>query len=133
MTTFAPIAISPQGSTLRRVLAVDAATCAGMGALLTAATRPLAGLLGLPSDLLFWSGVSLFPIAVLMGRIATRPAMPRAGVGFVIAGNVGWVVGSAVVLFATSPSALGYAFVLAQAAVVGILAELEYVGLRKAG
>jgi len=30
------------------------------------------------------------------------------------------------------PAALGYAFVVAQAAIVALLAELEYSGLRKA-
>lgn len=34
--------------------------------------------------------------------------------------------------FRAAPSPLGYAFVIAQALVVALLAELEYVGLRKA-
>jgi hypothetical protein len=35
-------------------------------------------------------------------------------------------------LFAAAPTALGQAFVIAQAAAVALLAELEFIGLRKA-
>jgi hypothetical protein len=50
------------------------------------------------------------------------------------AGNGRWVAGSAARLVNgwVSPAALGYAFVIAQAAAVVRLAELEYIGLRKA-
>lgn len=34
-------------------------------------------------------------------------------------------------VLALSPTALGYAFVIAQAAAVAVLAELEYIGLRR--
>ena len=57
------------------------------------------------------------------------PAVRTAWV--VILGNAGWVVGSVLVLLLASPTAIGYAFVIAQAVVVVFLAELEYMGLRK--
>jgi hypothetical protein len=41
------------------------------------------------------------------------------------------VAGSVLVLVVFSPTGLGYAFVIAQAVVVGFLAELEYAGLRR--
>ena len=117
---------------LRRVLFVDAATCVATGALLSLDSGPLAPLLGLPAALLFYSGVSLFPIAAFMLWIALRGEILRPGVWLVIAGNAGWVLGSAAILIALAPTALGYAFVIAQAVVVAALAELEYTGLRKA-
>ena len=117
---------------LRRVLFVDAATCLATGALLSLDSGPLAPLLGLPAALLFYSGVSLFPIAAFMLWIALRGEILRPGVWLVIAGNAGWVLGSAAILLALAPTALGYAFVIAQALVVAALAELEYTGLRKA-
>ena len=45
-----------------------------------------------------------------------------------------WVLDSVVLLFTgwVSPNFLGYAFVIAQAAVVALLADLEYVGLKRA-
>ena len=117
---------------LRRALWLDAATCAAMGVLLTLAATPLASFLGLPSALLAWAGAALFPIAAFMGWLAVREDVSRPLTWIVILGNAAWVLGSALVLVVLSPSALGYAFVIAQAIAVLLLAELEYVGLRKA-
>jgi hypothetical protein len=110
----------------RLALAIDAATCAAMGALLAFFSAPLAGLLGLPAALLFYAGVALFPCAALM-LMARRS---RALAWLVVAGNAAWIAGSVVVLLVTSPTALGYAFVIAQAAAVAVLAELEYMAIR---
>ena len=112
---------------LRRTLAVDAITCAAMGALLIGFQAPLASLLGLPAALLFYAGVALFPCAALM-LVAHRS---RALAWLVVAGNAAWILGSVAVLLLTSPTALGYAFVIAQAIAVAVLAEFEYVGLSR--
>jgi hypothetical protein len=50
----------------------------------------------------------------------------------VIGYNVLWALDSALILMTgwLAPSALGYAFVVAQALVVALLAELQYFGLR---
>jgi hypothetical protein len=113
---------------LRRTLAADAATCAAMGALLAGFPAPLAGLLGLPAGLLFYAGIALFPCAALM--LAAMKS--RALAWLVIAGNAAWILGSVAVLLVASPTALGYAFIIAQAIAVAVLAELEYVGLARA-
>jgi hypothetical protein len=113
---------------LRRTLMVDAATCAAMGTLLVFYSAPLSGLLGLPATLLFYAGVALFPCAVLM-LVAMGS---RALAWLVVAGNAAWILGSVAVLLLTSPTALGYAFVIAQAIAVAVLAELEVVGIRTA-
>jgi hypothetical protein len=117
---------------LRRVLLADAATCIASGALLAVNSAPLSRLLGLPAELLFYAGISLFPSAALMLWVALRQRLSRPGATLVIAGNALWVVGSAALLFAAAPTTLGYVFVIAQAAAVALLAELEFIGLREA-
>jgi len=110
---------------------VDAATCIATGGLLTLAANPLAPVLGLSAVVLEYAGIGLFPIAAFMLWVATRSPIPATGGWLIVIGNLAWVVGSAVVLFASSPTLLGYAFVIAQAVVVAALAELEFQGLRR--
>jgi hypothetical protein len=124
-------AVLDRTASLRRVLMVDAATCLAMGALLVLFASPLATLLGLPSLLLAYAGASLFPIAGFMAWVAIRRELSRWGAWVVILGNAGWVAGSVLVLFLASPTTIGFAFVIAQAVVVVLLAELEYVGVRR--
>ena len=118
---------------LKRVLFLDAASCLGMGLGLIAGAGALAGPLGLPDALLSGAGVSLIPIGLFMALVATRAAPPAILVWLIILGNAGWVIQS-VALVELSPtiSALGIAFVLAQAAFVTVIACLEYAGLRRA-
>jgi hypothetical protein len=113
---------------LRLLLNIDAATCIATGLLLSLLAGRLSPMLGLPEPLLLYAGLSLFPIAAFMAWTARRPAEPA--VWLIIGGNVLWVLGSLLVL-AMSPTALGYAFVIGQALVVALLAELEYMGLRR--
>lgn len=119
---------------LRRVLIVDALASAASGALMALGAGPLAAALALPEDLLRYAGIALLPFAALVGYLATRATLPRAAVGAVIAANALWVVESLWLLASgwLAPTALGIAFVLAQAAAVALLAELEYLGLRRA-
>ncbi len=130
MTTIAKTA-SPSRSYLRPVLYADAATCLATGALMTLGAGPLARLFALPQPLVSWSGLSLFPIAALMLWVASRRSIPRTGAWVVVLGNVAWILGSVLSLYLTTPSTLGYAFVIAQAAVVAVLADLELMALRR--
>ena len=118
---------------LRTVLLVDAATCVATGLLMTAGSAALAPLMQLPAELLFHAGLSLFPVAAFIAFVATREKLPPAGVWLVIAGNAAWVAGSLWLLLGgtLNPSLIGYAFLAVQAAAVAVLAELEYVGLRR--
>jgi hypothetical protein len=116
---------------VRRVLFVDAATCVGTGLFLALLAAPLARFLGLPAELLLYAGLALLPIAAFIAWVATREQMSAAGVWLVIIGNAAWVLASLALLFAVSPTVLGYAFVIGQALIVAALAEMEYVGLRK--
>ena len=51
----------------------------------------------------------------------------------IIALNVAWVAGSIGLLMSgiVAPTVLGYAFVIFQAVVVGVFAELQFIGLRR--
>lgn len=121
-------------SFLRRVLIVDAVSSGAMGVVLFALSAPLAGLLNLPPALLSEAGLVLFPFAAFVGFLASRSEPPRFGVWIVIALNVVWAIDSLVLLVTgwVDPNLLGYACVIGQAVVVAVLADLEYVGLRRA-
>lgn len=117
---------------LRRILALDSLSCAAMGVLMALGAAALAPLFGLPEPLVRTAGLLLLPLAAFILWLASRPAPPSALVWVVILGNAGWTAESFVVLAQHQPTALGTAFVAAQAAAVLGLAALEYVGLRKA-
>jgi hypothetical protein len=120
-------------SLLRLALLADAAASGVMGVLLAAGADPLAGWLGLPLALLREVGLLLIPYAALLAYLATRAATPRLPAQLIVAGNVLWVIGSAMLLISglVAPTALGTAFVIAQALIVAILAELQVMGLRR--
>ena len=118
---------------LRTALLVDAAFSAG-GALLMAAGAPLrASLLGLPQPLLFWAGLVLVPWVALMLALSRRPSVSRILLIDLIGINVLWAAVSIGLLItgAVAPTALGYAFVIAQAAAVLLFAELQFIGMRR--
>jgi hypothetical protein len=117
---------------LRRILALDSLSCAAMGLLMAFGAVSLAPLFGLPEPLVRTAGLLLLPLAAFILWLASRPAPPPALVWVVILGNAGWTAESVVVLGQHQPTALGTAFVAAQAAAVLGLAALEYLGLRKA-
>jgi hypothetical protein len=118
---------------LRRVLAVDAIGGIGMGLLIAATAPALSGLTRLPVALLYGAAAILLPLGAFIAWLARHPALPRAAVWGVIAINVIWVIESVAVLLLgwVQPTVVGHAFVLAQAAFVALLAELEYIGLRR--
>lgn len=118
---------------LRRVLLLDAASCAGMGLLLLTCHGSLSGLLSLPAGLLREASMVLLPFALLLAFLSTRARLPRSAVWAVIVVNAIWAIDSVVLLFSgwVQPNLLGYLFVGGQAAFVALMAELEYIGLRK--
>ena len=120
-------------SLLRRVLVVDAVSSGAMGLAMIAFAELLADLLQLPVELISEAGIVLLPFAAFVGFVASRSEPARIAVWVIIALNVVWVVDSIVLLFTgwVAPNALGYAFVIAQAAVVLVLADLEYMGLKR--
>lgn len=118
---------------LRRVLAFDAISCLGMGALMIAGAAFAEPLLGVPAPLLQSSGAALLPFAAFVGWLASRETPPAAGVWAAIAINAIWVIDSLLLAAGTwaQPTTLGIVMIVGQALVVATLAELEFVGLKR--
>jgi hypothetical protein len=119
---------------LRNVLFADAASCLATGALQLGFTSQLAQLLNLPAMLLTGTGAFLLVYAATVAFVASRDPLPRPLVWMFVIGNLGWAV-ACVALLASGwlqPTGLGMAWVLAQAACVAVLAELQWTGLRRA-
>lgn len=118
---------------LRRVLWVDAASGAGTAVLHIALADTLAPLLGLPAPLLLWSGVVLVAFVLSIAWIASRRTIPAGSVWALIAANTAWVLGCVALLAsnAVAPTTLGTASLVVQIVVVGVMVELEWIGVRK--
>jgi len=118
---------------LPNVMWADAASCAATGALQVAFTGALARLTGLPEALLMGTGVFLLAYAAAAAFMASRSTPPRTLIGLVVVGNFGWAAACAVLLVsgAFPVTALGTAWVIAQAVTVVVLAELQWTGLRR--
>jgi len=120
---------------LRNALLLDAIACAATGLLLVMAAGPLSGPFGFPSAFLRGAGLVLLPCAALLAWFSSREALPRLAVIAVIGVNVLWIAESIAILLMGwfAPSDLGIAFVLAQAAAVALVTELEIIGLKRSG
>lgn len=119
---------------LRRVFAFDAAATAATGMLLAAGAQPLQGLLGLDPALSLPVGLFLIGYAVIPAVMAARKTLPVPAVWAVIAINTVWMVESlaSLALGWVAANPLGVAFVIAQALAVGVIAELQFLGMRRA-
>jgi hypothetical protein len=120
---------------LRRAIQGDAAITGAMAVLLVAAAGPLGPLLNLPESFLREVGIFLVAYAALVGFLGSREEMPKLAVWAVIAANAIWTVDSFALLFTNwvQPNLLGQAFVVAQAVSVALIAELQYMGLKRSG
>jgi hypothetical protein len=99
-----------------------------MGLLLVFASGLVGRLTLIPAPLLFWSGVLLLPIAGFMAVTALTLAAPVWAVPVIVTGNALWVIVSLGLPLSglIVPNALGWAFLLGQAAVVALFAWLEW-------
>ena len=122
-------------SLLRRALQADAIFSGTSGVLLSLGAGELAPLLNLPEALLRGAGLFLIVYAAFVGWLGTRAGSPKILVAAVVAGNAAWTLSSIALMFsgAVSPNLLGEAALGAQAIAVGILAELQFLGLRRSG
>jgi hypothetical protein len=118
---------------LRKSLLLDAAASGATALLLIAGASLLDGLLGLPVALMREAGLILVPFVAFVAWVGTREDVARGAVWTIIAANALWVAASIGLLVSgwVAPTALGYAFVIAQAAVVALFAELQYAGLKR--
>lgn len=121
-------------SFLRFILFADAATCLAFGLLLTAGGGFLQDLLGLPSQMMLYAGLSLFPFAAFLIYAATRKSISKTVVWVIIALNILWTIDSFLLLVSgyVSPTGFGYAFVIFQALGVLMFAILEFAAMKKA-
>lgn len=118
---------------LRRVLWLDAASGVATGLLHVAFAEALAPMLGLPVKLLLWSGCALAAFVLFIVWIAMQRTISAGPVRLLIAANAAWVLGCVGLLVsgAVTPTLLGEVFLIVQAVAVGVLAELEWIGVRK--
>jgi hypothetical protein len=125
----------PRSSLLRFALLADALASGATGVLMAAGAGLLAPILGLPSPLLLWAGVLLIPFALLVAWSGAREQPPGGVAGAIVLVNLAWVVGSVALLalLPQAPTALGYAFVIAQALAVLVLALMQWTGIARAG
>jgi len=117
---------------VQRLLTVDAVATGATAVLLLAAANALAPVLQLPVELLRIAGIICAPFALWVFALSRATAVPRGALRAVVAINFAWVAVSAWVAFGGrwEPSALGLAFVLAQAVAVLGFAEFGWMALR---
>lgn len=120
-------------TTLPTILALDAVTCAAMGALLVTASSLIAALTAISGTVLFVAGLLLLPIAIFIAIVARGTIAWTWAVPAIVGGNLLWVFLS-VGLPASGlivPNALGWLFLMAQAAIVALFAGLELSSYRQ--
>jgi hypothetical protein len=118
---------------LRRAIVGDAIITGAMAVLLVAAAGLLGPLLNLPDSFLREVGIFLVVYAALVGFLGSRELMPKLFVVLVIGANALWAIDSIALLFTSwvQPNLLGQAFVVMQAVTVAVIAEQQYIGLKR--
>ena len=122
-------------SCLRKALLADSVFSGAASLAMIAGADFTYDLLGLPSALLFWAGVASITFVTLLAMMVRAGRAPGSLIVAVIVTHLAWVAGSLFAAFgpAFAPSLLGQVFVVKQAAIVGVFAQLQIVGLRRAG
>jgi hypothetical protein len=122
-------------SLLRRALQADAIFSGTAAVLLTLGAGEFAPLLNLPEALLREAGLFLMVYAAFVGWLGTRRSFPRILAGIVVVGNAAWTLSSIALIFSgtVTPNLLGETVLAMQAITVGVLAELQFIGLRRSG
>ena len=117
---------------LSRLMALDAASCLGTGALQLALAVPMAAATGLPTALLMGTGWFLIAYGLMAAWVARRNPVPRGLIGLVVVGNFAWALAClALWVSGVLPlTGLGKAWLALQAFVVVVLAELQWMGLK---
>ncbi len=118
---------------LRLALKLDAAITGANGAAYVLAAPLLQDVLGLPAGALRGIGSFLLVFAATVWFLATRSTISAGAAGAVVALNLLWAVDSVAMAVAGwgSPTTVGTAWVLLQAAVVGGFGSLQWVGIRR--
>lgn len=119
---------------LRGVFVFDALASAGVGALTLLGGAWLQQWLQLPRWLLVSASVVLLAYGLYMGWLSRRERVSRPLLWALVAFNVAWAVECVALAFGgwLSPSGWGQAYLVAQVPVVLLVAELQFVCLRRA-
>jgi hypothetical protein len=130
-TTMSRLTMTPF---LRRVLRVDAVLSALTAAVMLVDAQPLAAWTGLPPGVVQAVGAALLPWAALLAWLGSRVAVARAAIGAVVALNFLWVLDCALLAFGAfgTPQGLGIAVAVVQAVGTFVIAELEWLGFKRA-
>jgi hypothetical protein len=125
---------TPLSPFLQRVLWFDAATCLVTGTVLLTASATVEQLFAIPASLGRALAVVLLAFGAFVAWVGTRRELIRAAVWAIVVVNALWAVESvlALVFGWLQPNALGQWFVIAQALAVAVIAELQFIGLRRA-
>jgi len=118
---------------LRQVLFADAASCVLCGGAQLLGGAVLADWLNLPAALLAGTGWFLLAYGATVAFVATRDPLPPRLVRLLVAGNLAWAAACAALLAGgwIAPTRLGTWWILAQAACVLVLADLQWTALRR--
>ncbi len=117
---------------LRRALRMNGVFSTVSAAVFLAAAKPLTEWIGLNSQLwLIATGISLLVFAVGLFLIAARAQLSVPEAGAAVALDLGWVLGSVVLLELGLFTAGGSVAVGALAAVVFTFAVMQFLGLRQ--
>ncbi|MFI6395744.1 hypothetical protein [Nonomuraea sp. NPDC050540] len=119
---------------LRTVLVADALVTGANGLAYLVAAPLLSDLLGPGSGMLRALGAFLLAYGAAVAVLGTRREISLAGTKAVVAVNIAWTLaGVAAVAFGLVEfTTIGAVWAIAQALVVGVLAELQIMGLRRA-
>ncbi len=120
-------------SLLRNALLADGLLSGATALMLVIAAGPLSSLLGLSVGLLRGSGWFILPFAALAAFLRFRARIGRTPVFVLVVCNALWAVDSVLVLLLgwIEPTVPGEVFVVGQAVIVAVLAELQFIGLRR--
>lgn len=125
----------PADRFLRVALRVDSIASALSGLAFLGTREMLENLYGLPPAVSLPTGVFLLVFAAGVWLASSARTLNAKAVIAIIALNLAWVAATIVTLAAglLPLTTLGIGFAIVQAAAVAIIAELEFIGLRKVG
>jgi hypothetical protein len=123
---------APPRTSLATSVKLDAAMSGAAGALLVAGGAFLDGATGIPAAWLVGIGLFFLAYAVVLVAIVRAGSPPRL-VRLVVLGNAGWVALSVAALLADwlTPTTTGAVLIGLQAGAVALVAELQWLALRR--
>jgi hypothetical protein len=118
---------------LRNTLLLDGLVTGAAGVAMLAGATLIAPLTDLPATLLASAGGLMVPWCVALVALARRATLPRLWLIDIVAANALWIAASFGILVsgAVEPNLIGYGFVVLQALVVAVFAELQIIAVRR--